>query len=94
MSRLRYTSSAWEDLNEILEYIAADNLTAADRWLEKIQQRCKLIAQNPDMGQLRPEFGSGIRTVSVGRFVIFHRLTNDTLEIVRIISGDRNITSL
>ncbi len=66
MSRLRYTSAAWEDLNEILEYLAADNITAAGRWVEKIQQRCKLIAQNPDMGQLRPEFGIGIRTVSVG----------------------------
>jgi plasmid stabilization system protein ParE len=47
MSRLRYTSAAWDDLTEIMEYIAADNLAAADRWVEKIQHRCKLIAQNP-----------------------------------------------
>jgi toxin ParE1/3/4 len=94
MSRLRYTSAAWDDLTEIMEYIAADNLSAADRWVEKMQQRCKLIATNPEMGQLRPEYGDRIRSVSVGRFVIFHRLTNDTLEIVRIIPGDQNVTSL
>lgn len=94
MSRLRYTSAAWDDLTEIMEYIAADNLTAADRWVERIQHRCKLIAQHPEMGQLCPEFGDRIRSVSIGRYVIFHRLTNDTLEIVRIIAGDQNITSL
>jgi plasmid stabilization system protein ParE len=60
MSRLRYTSAAWDDLTEIMEYIAADNLSAADRWVEKMQQRCELIANNPAIGQLCPEYGENV----------------------------------
>lgn len=37
MSRVRYTSAAWTDLTDIMEYIAADNFSAADRWVEKIE---------------------------------------------------------
>ncbi len=94
MSRVRYTSAAWADLTAIMEYIAADNFTAADRWVEKIEQRCQRLAHNPEMGQLCPELGDNMRSVSVGRYVIFHRFINDTIEIVRIIPGDKNITRL
>lgn len=62
--------------------------------VEKIEDKCLLIASQPDMGALRPKLGRDVRCNFVGRYVIFHRRHEDTVEILRVIPGDRNITKL
>lgn len=94
MSAPRYSSAAHNDLNEILHYIAVDKPDAARAWVDKLEAKCRLISENPEMGELRPEYGEGVRSVSVGRYVIFHRRKQGCVEIVRIIPGDRNIRFL
>ncbi len=89
-----YTSAAYEDLTDILNYIARDKPTAALGWVEKIEAKCLLIADNPSIGELQPHLGEGVRASVVGRYVIFHREANDRVEILRFIPGDRNITRL
>ena len=46
------------------------------------------------MGERRPQLGNEVRCNFVGRYVIFYRKHNDTVEILRVISGDRNIRKL
>lgn len=94
MSKPSYTSAAYQDLASILRYIARDNVTAALDWVDKIEARCLLIAQNPQMGELRPEFGEDVRSSTVGRYVIFHVETNSGVRILRVIPGDMEITKL
>jgi toxin ParE1/3/4 len=94
MTKPFYTSSAYEDLTGILSYIATDKPTAALAWVEKIQAKCLLIADNPSIGELQPHLGEGVRASVVGRYVIFHREANDRAEILRVIPGDRDITRL
>lgn len=94
MSKLRYTFAARTDLTDILLYIAADKPTAALDWVDRIEARCLLIAQYPEIGELRPELGEGIRSVSIGRYVIFHRKTTQGVEILRVIPGDKSISFL
>ncbi len=38
------------DLDEIWWYIAQDNPDAADRFLDKIEECCRALAQFPNMG--------------------------------------------
>ena len=89
-----YTTAARQDLAGILAYIAHDKPRAAVEWVDKIEAKCLLIASQPAMGELRLQLGVGVRSNVVGRYVIFHRQTNDCVEILRVIPGDRNIKEL
>jgi toxin ParE1/3/4 len=94
MRSLRYSSKAHADVKEILLYISEDKPGAALKFVERIEARCELIANNPEMGELRPEYGPGVRSVSVGRYVIFHSSTPEEVLILRIRPGDQDIRSL
>ena len=94
MTKPLHTSAARQDLVDILQYIARDKPEAAVSWVEKIEAKCLLIASQPEMGELRSQLGSDICCNFVERYVVFHRRRDDTVEILRVIPGDRNVTKL
>ncbi|WP_039963712.1 type II toxin-antitoxin system RelE/ParE family toxin [Rhodopirellula europaea] len=94
MKKPLYTTAAQEDLIAILHYISRDKPNAAVSWVEKIEDKCLLIASQPEMGELQSKLGSDVRCNFVGRYVIFHRRHEDTVEILRVVPGDRKITKL
>ncbi len=46
------------DLDEIWEYIASDNIDAADRWIDKLYNAFEALAQMPGMGHRREDLTS------------------------------------
>ena len=94
MATLIISPTARQDLTDIFDYIARDKLVAAANWVEKIEQKCALMATTPEFGEKRPEYGKEIRSSVVGRYVIFFRPFRDGIEVVRVIPGDRDIRSL
>ena len=52
----RLSALAEQDLDEIWSYVVEDaNQTTADRLIDAIVDRFELLAEQPRMGQLRPE---------------------------------------
>jgi plasmid stabilization system protein ParE len=49
MKRLVVSPDAAQDLHDIWEYIAEDNLDAADRFLGKLHDRILALAETPGM---------------------------------------------
>ncbi len=94
MATLIIAPTARQDLSDIFDYIARDKPIAAANWVETIEQKCKLIATTPELGEKRPEYGGDIRSSVVGRYVIFFRPHRDGIEVVRVIRGDRDIRSI
>ncbi|WP_146435767.1 type II toxin-antitoxin system RelE/ParE family toxin [Blastopirellula retiformator] len=88
MSRLRYSADAKTDLTNIAAHIAGDEPIAARRWLSKLREKCRFIASQPDIGDVREELGSDIRATALGRYVIYFRHRASGVEIVRILPGD------
>jgi len=88
------TSLAHGDLVEIAMTIAEDNPPAADRWLDAVDSRCKLLAQMPGLGRLRPDLAPELRSFVVGNHVIFYRETHDGIEVIRVLHGARDLPSL
>jgi plasmid stabilization system protein ParE len=43
------------DLDEIWEYIARDNVEAADRWIAKLFDAFELLGQSPGIGHMRTD---------------------------------------
>ncbi|MDD2901121.1 MAG: type II toxin-antitoxin system RelE/ParE family toxin [Syntrophales bacterium] len=79
------------DLEEIWWYIAQDNPDAADRVLDKIEERCRTLAQFPNMGFSRDELHPGLRSLPVGKYLIFYLPIADGIEVVRVLPGMMDI---
>ncbi len=79
------------DLDEIWWYIAQDNPDAADRMLDRIEERCTAVAAFPMMGANREELLPSLRSFTVGKYVVFYFPQDDGIEVVRVLSGMRDI---
>ena len=44
-----------QELDEIWEYIARDDADAADRWIYKLRDAFRLLAENPRAGHTRKD---------------------------------------
>jgi toxin ParE1/3/4 len=82
------------NLDDIWWYIAQDNPDAADRLLDKIEEQCQALAQFPQMGINRDELMPALRSFPIGNYLIFYLSTDDGVEIVRVLSGMRDIDAL
>lgn len=82
------------DLDDVWWYIAQDNPDAADRFLAKIDEQCHTLAQFPEMGVNRAELMPALRSFPVGNYLIFYLLIDDGIEVVRVLSGMRDIDAL
>ena len=92
--KLFVTPLAQADLNHILDQIAETRPMTAVAVMKRIRKKCELLATQPEMGQLRPEFPGNYRSFPVQRWVIFYRLEHETVEIHRVLDGSRDLDSL
>ena len=81
------------DLDSIWNYIAVDNIRAADRLLDRIGDVFAMLVQTPLAGRERPEVGRGLRSFAVGNYVIFYTARSDGVEIVRVMNGRQDIAA-
>lgn len=91
MSKVVKRPLAATDLDEIWWYIAQDNPDAADRFLDKIEERCRTLAQFPNMGVSRDELHPGLRSLPVGKYLIFYLTIEGGIEVVRVLPGMMDI---
>ena len=94
MARFRQTAEAERDLLSIWRYIAEDNPTAATRLLLSIDEKCTLLADNPQLGPARPDIAPDLRYFTAGHYLILYREVPDGVEIVRVLHGARNLTAI
>lgn len=82
------------DLIEIWWYIAQDNADNADRFLDKIEERCQALAQFPRMGISQEELMPALRSIPFGNYLIFYLPIEDGIEVVRVLPGMRDIDAI
>jgi toxin ParE1/3/4 len=94
LAQFTRTAQAEEDLIEIWTHIARDNLVAADRVLDRIDQVCGLVANNPGLGPARPDLAEGLRYFATGSYLVIYRPAPAGVEIVRVVHRARHLPSL
>jgi toxin ParE1/3/4 len=87
---------ALTDLDGIYDHIGRTlkSPQAADRTVDRIQKACRIHANQPKMGEARPDLGRGIRIFPVGSYVVIYRPLEDGIHVLRILLGRRNYPSL
>lgn len=89
MTRRRFKLSklARKDLDDIWLAIAQHNLESADKILDEIQKRFLLLARFKEMGVVREDLAPELRSFPVDQYLIFYKLTNQGIEIARVLPG-------
>jgi toxin ParE1/3/4 len=91
MPVVQRTSQANLDLTEIALRIAEENPTASDRWLESMDDKCRLLARTPELGRKQSDLAPDLRSLPVGNYVIFYRPVPDGIYVIRVLHGSRDI---
>jgi len=83
--------AAFHDINEIWEFIAADNLDAADRVLDELRESIDKLVDFPEMGFRREELTSKpLRFFPVRDFLICYASEEKPLLVVAVLHTSRN----
>ncbi len=92
MNGYTFSLDADFDLDEIWEYIAADNIDAADHWIEKLFDAFESLGQTPGMGHRRDDRTSyPVLFWPVGAYLIIYRAERSPIEIVAVTQGSRDL---
>lgn len=94
MSHFRISPQAQTDLDDLWFYVAQDNVDAADRLLDEVHAAFLKISEMPGMGHRRDDLvNEPLRFWKVHSYLIIYRPETSPLEIVRVISGYRDIAA-
>lgn len=80
------------DIAGISDYIAERNVGAAIKILSLLEETCQMLADNPEVGELRKGFGvPGCRSFTVSRYVVFFRPSGNGIDVARILDASRDL---
>ncbi len=84
MSSYSFSDEAVSDLDDICTYIARSNPKAASQLFDRIREKCKLVAQFPNMGKQYDRLSPYLRGFVVSDYIIFYYPRENGIDIVKV----------
>jgi len=94
---VEYLPIAYEDLDDIFNYISADDLGAAVTLLDELDAAILHLEDFPDMGvniKNRRLANKGYQMLPINDYLVFYVVDGNIVEIRRILSSKRNYAKL
>lgn len=96
--RYRFDREAARDINENFDYIALDNLPAAQRYTRGLFETIGSIANNPQAGKFESEFSNlfdaDIRSFRHRNHRFFYSPESGTIRVLRVLHTSRDIPGI
>ena len=90
MVEIEWSSTAQNDLNEIINYIAQDSLEFALSFYDQVKEKLKNLIQFPNMGRKVPELDDpNTREIILRSYRLIYRIIEEKIQIIRVIHGSR-----
>ncbi|MEA3543659.1 MAG: type II toxin-antitoxin system RelE/ParE family toxin [Thermodesulfobacteriota bacterium] len=91
MAQVIWTEPALTDLDEIAEYIALDNMSAAKRLVQQLFIAVDHLKLFPESGRIPPELeaSSRYREIIIGPCRVFYRIEQNNLYILYVMRSER-----
>ncbi len=90
--RVRFTDTAEADLEEIADYIAADNVDLAVGFIMDVREACFGLADHPQRYAIVDTLVDGrLRRRPFGNYLIFYRAEASVVVISRVINAARDL---
>jgi toxin ParE1/3/4 len=94
MAKFTIAPAAESDLDEIWQYIAENNETAAEKFIRELARKFELLASNKEIGTRQDDFMIEMRMFPFKSYHIYYFATDEGVEIYRILHGRRDIEGL
>ena len=95
MGEVRLSQLAQRDLLEIWFHITADTGPhTADPWIDRIEGRCRQLAEFPESGPPRPDIADDARMLVIARWLALYETTAGGVRIMRVVDAARNLGEL
>jgi toxin ParE1/3/4 len=94
MKRYFINIIASRDLMAISDYFYSFNIEAGEKFFRDFNQKCGQLAAFPNLGKSYTEIQLDLRGIPLANYIIFYRLIEDGVEIMRVVSGKRDLPSL
>lgn len=97
MYKIELLPTAWDDLQEIFDYISINNPKAAKNILKKIMDSLRRLEQFPNSGSYAPDIELkkyGFRMIISSPYISFYRLVDNKVFIYHIVHGSKNYSEL
>lgn len=98
MYKIYWANIAEDDLKNVIEYIAKDNLSNAKIISKKIKSKASSLVQFSERGRIVPEFKEqGIllyREIVVAHWRIIYRISEKKVYILSVLDSRRNIEDI
>jgi toxin ParE1/3/4 len=85
---IRWTLTAERELNEIADYIAADNPVAATDWGREIKAKVELLRVSPYLGAILPGVRSA-RYLTHGSYATYYTVHQREVVVRAVVHGAR-----
>ncbi len=93
MAEITWTEEAQRGLEDIFEYIAADNPTAAARTVQGIYERAQVLATFPEIGHRYLASSRNVRILLYGHYRIAYLVKDDgNVDVLGVFHGSLDIT--
>jgi toxin ParE1/3/4 len=85
---------AARDLEEMSTYYAVHNIEAGEKLLDEFEARCRYLVSFPNIGKSYRSICPDLREISVSGYIIFYHVSERIVEILRVVSGSRDLEAL
>jgi len=86
------SEAAETDLENIFDYTLKEfGLEQAFAYVSNFDSSFENISQNPEIGRERPEIREHLRSLAKDKHIIFYRVLDEHIRIVRILHGSRDL---
>jgi plasmid stabilization system protein ParE len=90
-----WTETAWDDLEEVADYIAKDSSHYAAALVREARDAARTLAHLAERGRVVPEFNDpSIRELFVRNYRLIYQVTEQTIYVVGFIHGARDLWAL
>ena len=91
--QLVISPEARKDLGDIWDYIATNNMEAANALYDEFLRQFELLVSMPNMGRAQDELSANLRSLAVRRYLVFYRVENEELIVVRVLHSARDVST-
>ncbi|MGA0201318.1 MAG: type II toxin-antitoxin system RelE/ParE family toxin [Prochlorotrichaceae cyanobacterium] len=94
MTRYQISPIASRDLETIVDYFLEKSVDAGEQFIQDFNQKCVYLTQFPFFGRSYQDVAPELRGIPLRGYVIFYKVVDNGIVIVRVLSGYRDFKSL
>lgn len=93
MKQLVLSEKAYDDLLQILRYIARDKPQVAALFVDRLEEQCQFLARCPESGTKREDLAIDLRVFTFRGYGIYFRNLPDRVRVERVLPPGLDITT-